>query len=34
MGRAISSLINLSWTEEQALTRAEGMAQTLKEVLA
>ncbi len=33
MGRTISSLINLSWTEEQAHARAEGMAQTLKEVL-
>ena len=33
MGRTISSLINLSWTEEQAQERASKMAATLKEVL-
>lgn len=34
MGRTISSLINLSWTEEQAQERAEKMAATIKSVLA
>ncbi|OEK00522.1 glutamine--scyllo-inositol aminotransferase [Roseivirga sp. 4D4] len=34
MGRTISSLINLSWTEEQAHERAEKMAATIKSVLA
>ncbi len=34
MGRTISSLINLSWTEEQAYERAEKMAATIKSVLA
>ncbi len=33
MGRTISSLINLSWTEEQATERAEKMAATIKSVL-
>jgi len=33
MGRNISSLINLSWTEEQAHERAEKMAQTIQSVL-
>lgn len=33
MGRTISSLINLSWTEEQANERAEKMATTIKTVL-
>ncbi len=33
MGRAISSLINLSWTTEQANERAEKMAATIKAVL-
>ncbi len=34
MGRAISSLINLSWTEEQAQDRAVKIAETIKKVLA
>lgn len=34
MGRTISSLINLNWTEEQATERAEKMAKTIKSVLA
>lgn len=34
LGRTISSLINLTWTEEQANERAEKMAATLKSVLA
>lgn len=33
MGRTISSLINLSWTEEQATERAEKMAATIKSVI-
>lgn len=33
MGRTISSLINLSWTESQANERAEKMASTLKSIL-
>lgn len=33
MGRTISSLINLTWTEEQALERAKGMAAVIKNVL-
>lgn len=33
MGRTISSLINLSWTMEQAQERAEKMAATIKSVL-
>lgn len=33
MGRTISSLINLNWTEEQAQQRAEAMAKTIKKVL-
>jgi 8-amino-3,8-dideoxy-alpha-D-manno-octulosonate transaminase len=33
MGRTISSLINLSWTEEQAVERAEKMAATIRKVL-
>ncbi|GAB5528005.1 MAG: DegT/DnrJ/EryC1/StrS family aminotransferase [Roseivirga sp.] len=33
MGRTISSLINLSWTKEQAHERAEKMATTIKSVL-
>ncbi len=33
MGRTISSLINLSWTEEQATERAEKMSATIKSVL-
>ena len=33
LGRTISSLINLTWTEEQANERAEKMAATLKSVL-
>lgn len=33
MGRTISSLINLSWTEEQAAERAEKMADTIRKVL-
>lgn len=34
MGRTISSLINLTWTEEQANERAKGMAAVIKEILA
>lgn len=34
LGRTISSLINLSWTKEQAHERAEKMAATIKNVLA
>ncbi len=34
MGRTISSLINLNWTEEQAQERAAKMAETIKSVLA
>ncbi|WP_422356663.1 DegT/DnrJ/EryC1/StrS family aminotransferase [Roseivirga pacifica] len=33
MGRTISSLINLSWTEEQAKERAQKMAETIQSVL-
>lgn len=33
LGRTISSLINLSWTKEQAQERAEKMAATIKSVL-
>lgn len=33
MGRTISSLINLSWTAEQAQERAEKMATTIKSIL-
>lgn len=33
MGRTISSLINLSWTKEQAHERAEKMAATIKNIL-
>lgn len=33
MGRTISSLINLTWTNEQANERAEKMAETVKSVL-
>ncbi|OEK04998.1 DegT/DnrJ/EryC1/StrS family aminotransferase [Roseivirga misakiensis] len=33
MGRTISSLINLTWTDEQAQERAEKMAATIKSVL-
>lgn len=33
MGRTISSLINLTWTEEQANERAKNMAATIKSVL-
>lgn len=33
MGRTISSLINLSWTEEQAQERATRIAETIKSVL-
>lgn len=34
LGRTISSLINLTWTEEQANERAKNMAATLKAILA
>ncbi|MCO6360914.1 DegT/DnrJ/EryC1/StrS family aminotransferase [Roseivirga pacifica] len=33
MGRTISSLINLNWTEEQAKERAQKMAETIQSVL-
>lgn len=33
MGRTISSLINLNWTEEQAQERAQKMAETIQSVL-
>ena len=33
MGRTISSLINLNWTEEQAKERASKMAETIQSVL-
>ena len=33
MGRTISSLINLNWTEDQAVERAQNMADTIQSVL-